>query len=554
MKNDHAMQVLICGAGAAGLTLAIELARRGITFRLIDKMEGPFPGSRGKGIQPRTQEVFEDLGVINRLVAIGGLYPLRRQYRADGSFTESSFGEQAAPTPAEPWQLPLLVPQFLTERVLRERLLELGHAVEFGHELIDLVQDGDGVSATVAGHAGTEVVRVRYLIGADGGRSFVRHALGIGFPGKTLGIRAVVADVVLSGLDRDAWHCFNEGAMDRQMSLCPLAGTALFQLQAPIPLEGDIDLSAAALSAMVAARTGRADIRIESVSWASAFHMNARLADRYRGGSVFLVGDAAHVHPPTGGQGLNTSVQDACNLGWKLAAVCSGAPHALLDSYEEERRPVAADVLGLASRLLEAAKQGVMRRGREVHQLDLGYAGSSLAPASKGQRSLLAGNRAPDAPVLGAAGQPTRLFDLFKGIHWTLLTYAVNGGLVSPRTGLHIHTLGGCEFSNLPVRSRMAGRESVTPVDDSRERVRACTGHAIEENHRKGLSSQSLGACADYADEGDHFRNAYDLAEGDWVLVRPDGYVGAIGAGDEIDALENYLREVGLAASAHDRA
>jgi FAD binding domain len=108
--------------------------------------------------------------------------------------------------------------------------------------------------------------------------------------------------------------------MDRQMSLCPLAGTELFQLQAPIPLLGEIDLSATGLSSMVAERTGRDDIRIQSVLWASAYNMNARLADRYQVGRVFLIGDAAHTHPPTGGQGLNTSVQDAYNLGWKLSA------------------------------------------------------------------------------------------------------------------------------------------------------------------------------------------------------------------------------------------
>src|SRR5262249_27772150 len=157
------------------------------------------------------------------------------------------------------------------------------------------------------------------------GRSFVRHSLNIGFPGKTLGVRAVVADVMLTGLERTKWHRFQKGAMDRQMLLCPLAGTELFQLQAPVPLEGNVDLSADGLSAMVAECTGRDDIRIESVLWASAYNMNARLADRYRLRRVFLVGDAAHTHPPTGGQGLNTSIQDAYNLGWKLAAVVAGA-------------------------------------------------------------------------------------------------------------------------------------------------------------------------------------------------------------------------------------
>ncbi|WP_250625963.1 FAD-dependent oxidoreductase [Pinirhizobacter soli] len=497
MTQHFSADVLICGAGAAGLTLAIDLARRGVSFRLIEKMEGPFRGSRGKGIQPRTQEVFEDLGILDRVVAAGGLYPPQREYRADGSYTDSLIMAHEAPTPAEPYHLPLLVPQFLTEGLMRERLAELGHRPTFGCELVGFAQDEHGVTVRLASPTGEEVVRVRYLVGADGGRSFVRHALGIDFPGKTLGVRAVVADVALTGLGREVWHRFNEGAMDAQMSLCPLAGTDLFQLQAPIPREGDIDLSAEGLSTMVTQRTGRDDIRIHSVSWASAFSMNARLADRYRVGRSFLIGDAAHVHPPTGGQGLNTSVQDAYNLGWKLAAVVGGAPETLLDSYEEERRPVAADMLGLATKLLDAAKRGDTRRGREVHQLDIGYPESPLALEQPERISgLLAGDRAPDAPIMGAAGQRTRLFELFKGAHWTLLGYEVLRDAVTPRSGLHIHTFG---------------------------------------------------AHGDLFDDGGHFREAYAPASGDWMLIRPDGYVGAIVASGDIEVQERYLQTVGLA-------
>jgi hypothetical protein len=224
--------------------------------------------------------------------------------------------------------------------------------------------------------------------------------------------------------------------------------------------------------------------------------MNARLADRYRVGRVFVVGDAAHIHPPTGGQGLNTSVQDAYNLGWKLAAVVAGAPDALLDSYEEERRPIAASMLGLATKLLDAVRRGEMRRGREVHQLDLGYAQSSLALEKPERRGgMLAGDRAPDAPIRGAAGQSTRLFELFKGPDWTLLGYQVERDVVPPRPRLHIHTLG---------------------------------------------------PRGDIFDEGGHLRDAYAVTSGDWVLVRPDGYVGAIVSSSQIGALETYLRDVGL--------
>ena len=490
--------VLICGAGAAGLTLAIDLARRGMSFRIIEKLDGPFAGSRGKGIQPRSQEIFEDLGMIDRMVSVGGTYPPEREYRSDGSFTESNTMESRDPTPAEPYQSALQVPQFLTEGVMRERLAELGHQAQFGCELCGFEQDDDGVTVRIAHQAQEHVIRVRYLIGTDGGRSFVRHALDIAFPGKTLGVRAMVADLSLRGLERDAWHRFNEGSMANMVSLCPLAGTELFQLQAPIPLEGEIDLSVEGLSKLVLERTGRDDIVIDAVSWASAYNMNARLAERYRIGRVFLAGDAAHIHPPTGGQGLNTSVQDSYNLAWKLAAVLKGAPTSLLDTYEEERRPVAAEVLGLATQLLDAAKRGDLRRAREVHQLDLGYPTSSLAvEAPERCDGVFAGDRAPDAPIRGAAGQSARLFDLFRGPHWTLLGYNVEKAVaVTPRPNLRIHTIG---FRG------------------------------------------------DIVDEAGHVRDIYGVADGDWVLVRPDGYIGAITSSDESKVLEDYMAGVGLA-------
>jgi FAD binding domain len=226
--------------------------------------------------------------------------------------------------------------------------------------------------------------------------------------------------------------------------------------------------------------------------------MNARLADRYRVGRVFLAGDAAHTHPPTGGQGLNTSVQDSYNLGWKLAAVLGGAPEKLLATYEEERRPIAAGMLGMATRLLDEGKHGTMRRGRETRQLDLGYPATSLALQTRERDGLQAGERAPDAPVRGAAGQPTRLFSLFQGPHWTLLGCEADHAAFSPRPGLRIYIVG---------------------------------------------------AHGDLIDDAGHFHDAYALSRGEWVLIRPDGYVGAIAGSDNISALERYLAEVGMTAS-----
>jgi len=491
MTKQTATDVLICGAGAAGLSLAIDLARRGVDFRLIEKSDTPFAGSRGKGIQPRSQEIFEDYGIVDRLFATGGPYPPIRGYSPDGSFVDTPFGDARGSSPAEPYSAPLMVPQFLTEAVMRERLAELGHRPEFGRELTGFSQDAEGVTAQV----GTEIVRARYLVGADGGRSLVRHVLGVDFPGETLGSRAVVADVDLEGLSTDAWHRFGLGS--RQISLCPLAGTPLFQIQAPVPLEGDIDVTATGLSAFVVERTGR-NIAVHSVMWSSVYSMSARLADRYQVGRVFLAGDAGHTHPPTGGQGLNTSLQDGYNLGWKLAAVLGGAPETLLATYDEERRPIAAGMLGMAKRLLDEMKQGTIWRGRETRQLDLGYTGTSLALQTREREGLQAGDRAPDAPMHSAAGQATRLFLLFQGPHWTLLGYEADRAAIAPRPGLRLRTVG----------SR-----------------------------------------GDLVDDDGHFREAYGLSPGEWVLVRPDGYVGAIVSTEEIPALERYLAAVGVPGS-----
>src|SRR5689334_12401457 len=242
MDPTYSTDVLICGAGAAGLTLAIDLARRGVSFRLIDKIKAPFQGARGKAIQPRSQEVFEDLAIVDRVVASGGPYPPQRTYRDDGSYQESLIMEQRDPTPAEPYAIAIMVPQFLTEAAMRERLAELGQRPEYAVELEGFMQDAEGVTARVRGPEGVMSLRTRYLVGADGGGSVVRRAIDTGFPGKSLDIRAVVADVVVEGLSRDAWHRFNDGT-PLQISLCPLRGTDLFQLQAVIPLDGDFDLS-----------------------------------------------------------------------------------------------------------------------------------------------------------------------------------------------------------------------------------------------------------------------------------------------------------------------
>ncbi|MEU3658400.1 FAD-dependent oxidoreductase [Streptomyces sp. NPDC032940] len=405
--------VLIVGAGPTGLALGIDLARRGVDALVVERAAALFPGSRGKGIQPRTMEVFDDLGVLDAIHAAGGGYPVGMVWQDGKRLGEHSMFEPAEPSEDAPYNAPWMVPQWRTQEILLARLEELGGTVAFGREVTGLTQDADGVTARFA--AG-EPVRARYLVAADGGRSAVRRALGVGMTGETVDPSPMlVADVRISGLDRDNWHVFPPRGDAGFLALCPLAGTEDFQVTAQFPEGTSVDVTADGVRKVVADRTHLAAEDVTEVRWASDFRPRAALADRFRDGRVLLAGDAAHVHSPAGGQGLNTSVQDAYNLGWKLGAVLAGeAPDALLDSYEEERRPVAAGVLGLST----GVHRGEVRRGEATRQLGIGYRESSLTAETRTvpDGALRAGDRAPDGTVDGV-----RLFDAFRGPHWTLL-------------------------------------------------------------------------------------------------------------------------------------
>ncbi|MFE5793307.1 FAD-dependent monooxygenase [Streptomyces sp. NPDC056503] len=423
MAADGDTDVVITGAGPTGLVLALDLARRGVRALLLERAGGLFPGSRGKGLQPRSQEVLDDLGVLPGVLAAGGPYPRMLAWEGTERRGEWDMIERSEPTEQVPYANTLLIPQSRTQELLYARLAELGGGVRFGAEVTAFRQDDEGVEVELSGG---KTIRAAYLVGADGGRSTVRRALGIGMTGETVDPRPMlVADVRITPgavTDRDHWHVWR--APDGGVALCPLpGGDDLFQLAATFEdAAAAVDTTPEGVRALLVARTPLAAEEITDVPWASDYRARAALADRFREGRVFLAGDAAHVHSPAGGQGLNTGVQDAYNLGWKLAQVLlHGAPATLLDSYEAERRPVAADVLGLSTRLHKATADGeATQRGKEVQQLGLGYRDSVLAvdtrPEAPGD-ALRAGDRAPDGPYGGE-----RLFDLFRGPHFTLLT------------------------------------------------------------------------------------------------------------------------------------
>ncbi|MEU5896247.1 FAD-dependent monooxygenase [Streptomyces venezuelae] len=407
--------VLIVGAGPTGLALACDLARRDVPALVVERAPRLFPGSRGKGLQPRTMEIFDDLGVVGAVLASGGRIPVGMVWRDGERQGEHRMFDEPEPTETAPYTTPWMLPQWRTQEILLARLRELGGDVAFGTEVTGLAQDADGVTARLS--TGTSV-RAAYAVAADGGRSSLRRELGITMSGETVDPNPVlVADIRVPALDRDNWHMF-PAADDSgpQTALCPLAGTHDFQLTAQLPAGTTPDLSPQGVRDLVAARTHLTADDVTEVRWSSDFRPRAALAARFREGRVFLAGDAAHVHSPAGGQGLNTSVQDAYNLGWKLGAVLRhGGPDALLDTYEEERLPNAAQMLGLSTRI----HRGEARRGAATRQLGIGYRESSLAAETREnvpEGALRAGDRAPDGPY----GTGT-LFDAFRGPHFTLL-------------------------------------------------------------------------------------------------------------------------------------
>lgn len=436
---DAETDVLIVGAGPTGLTLACDLARRGVRALVVEQQDTLFPGSRGKGIQPRTMEVFDDLGVVDAVLASGGKAPVGMVWQDGSRQGEHDMFERPGPTDSAPYGEPWLLPQWRTQQILHARLTELSGRVAFGTALTGLSQDTHGVTArlsTGAAATGTSTIRAAYMVAADGGRSTVRAILSIAMTGESVDpAPMLVADVRIPALDRLNWHVFPGGSAG-YLAICPLPGTDHFQVVGQFA-QGEPDTSPSGVRELIGARTHLTADEVTEVLWASDFRPRAAIADRFREGRVFLAGDAAHVHSPAGGQGLNTSVQDVYNLGWKLGQVLRhGAPESLLDTYERERLPVAAQMLGLSTRI----HRGEERRGAATMQLGLGYRGGPLA--SGGAGALEAGDRAPDGPLPGGR----RIFDLFRGPHFTLLAVGTDSELpVLDGAPVHIHRIEAYE-------------------------------------------------------------------------------------------------------------
>ncbi|MBV6695885.1 FAD-dependent monooxygenase [Kitasatospora aureofaciens] len=513
MPKIESTDVLVLGAGPVGLALAIGLARSGVNCRVIER-DADFRdrGVRGKGVNPRTLEVFDDLGIVDEIYARGDLNLKIRTYEGSRLVHEVDPGPANTPTPDRPHAGVVLLAQHHTEAVLRDRLAGYGVKVELATELTGYTQDDDEVLATVRRGDGTAAIRARYLVGCDGGRSAVRKLTGIPFLGETWEEeRFLMGSMYIDGLDPDALHVWNHHQLGAgALALVPMRQDGQWAVHASVSPDEHGGLPAASLDnfrQLFAERAGLPGVRLHGLTWSSVWRPTVRMVERYRSGRVFLAGDAAHCHSAAGGQGMNTGIQDAHNLSWKLAAALRGAPDALLDSYQAERVPVARAVLaassaqhralfagGGAQKLADQFMNLTNTGGADLTGLSISYRGGPLGHDLDSATGIRAGDRAPDAPCLTPDG-PTRLFDLFRGPHFTLLTFT--------------------EATDRPAPAPLPG-------------LRRATVH----------------------DPDGHARHAYGLTGDATVLVRPDGYISLTAASAPAPDLTTHLRQ--FAITAHD--
>jgi 2-polyprenyl-6-methoxyphenol hydroxylase-like FAD-dependent oxidoreductase len=359
--------VLIVGAGPSGLTLAASLVKKGVATTEVDRQPAGANTSRAAVVNARTLEVLEDLDVSRRLVKEGVQAP--RFTIRDGRRTLIPIDFSALPTD---YPYSLMVPQDTTERLLLDRLTELGGRVIRPKTLTSISQDADGVTATFDDG---DVIRARYVVGADGIHSTVREQAGIGFEGGVYDESFMLADVQLRG-EAPVDEVILFWARAGLTVVAPLPGE-IFRIVAPVA-DAPEEPSASFIQQILDDRgPGAGRMVVTDVIWGSRFRIHHRVADTYRAGRLLLSGDAAHVHSPAGGQGMNLGIQDAVALADALARVLAGEPDSVLDEYSDARRPIALQVVEMTDRLTRLAT--LPRAARPIRNAAIGMAG--LIPA-----------------------------------------------------------------------------------------------------------------------------------------------------------------------------
>ena len=477
-------EVLIAGAGPVGLALALELQRFGIRFRIVEKKAERSTTSKALGLQPRLSEVFAILGIAGKFFARGfdGVRALNLHTSAKKLLTiEMQFPPNLAGREACQPRM-IMIPQSVTEEILETTLAERGHVVERRRELIGFSQDRDSVSAVIRHEGGAEeTIRAKFLVSCEGAHSVVRKQAGLTFTGATFPLRSLLADVTIDWdlPDNEVQAWFHR---DGSFAALPFGGQK-FRLIAECADDPDnaaLEVTIELFQDLIVERTGKKNVRIRDPMWLSDFRINARMVDRFREQRVFVAGDAAHIHSPAGGQGIATGIQDATNLAWKLAAFLrEGAPDSLLDTYDEERKPIAREVLHRTSAVTsiifamnpiarfvrEQLLVPILRRAfvqrrmfAKLSQLEMNYRGRSLSLHVDGMFSRVrvrAGDRTPDVAFKKAA-EKVSLFQLIGscGMIALLGRSENNHEIAGALAALHIRA-----FIVLPNRAEMPPAE-----------------------------------------------------------------------------------------------
>lgn len=534
--------ILIVGAGPTGLTMAAVLARHGLRPRIIDRaVEPPADRSRAIVIQARTLELFEDLGIVDEVLGealvvdeINFFSPSGRRgtLRIDPRWIDSRYGRIVT------------LPQDRTEAILTNFVTRSGIDVEHGVELVGLSDRGSAAEAVLRHTDGREErVPADWVLGCDGLHSAVREISGIPFIGSTYPDEGLLGDVEISWPLPDGQLAICPGVTGVLLAF-PLPGARHFRIILIEPATGavnDRELSEQEFLAEVSAALPRfphaATPELLTKHWLTRYRLHRKGAPTYRKGRAFVAGDAAHIHSPVGAQGMNTGIQDAYNLGWKVALVARGeAPASLLDSYDAERRPVGEKLLHFTDRFFAIAVGGgrlgrfvrrllptiavrvlqlpfVRKRiARFVSQTGIRYRSSPLSVDAHGaarldSRAPHAGDRAPDVEL----GPSRWLAELLHGPRHTLLLFAGRSTALLER------------FSTMSDEASAKYGSLVSPVI-----IRLDPAHpAIGEVDRRGFAHARYGA----------------EQEGAIYLVRPDGYIAFRGAGTDVEVLRATLRQ-----------